>query len=55
MSPQFQERCHPFDQYTWVFEDMTMQQGTIVDATLIAALSSTKNMARQRDTEMHRP
>jgi len=32
---------------------MTMRQGTIVDATLIAALSSTKNKAGQRDQEMH--
>ncbi len=32
---------------------MTMRQGTIVDATLIAAPSSTKNKAGQRDPEMH--
>ena len=32
---------------------MTMRQGTIVDATLIAAPSSTKNKARERDPEMH--
>ncbi len=30
-----------------------MRQGTIVDATLIAAPSSTKNKAGQRDPEMH--
>ena len=32
---------------------MTMRQGTIVDATLIGAPSSTKNKAGQRDPEMH--
>ena len=32
---------------------MTMRQGTIVDATLIAAPSSTKNKEGNRDPEMH--
>ncbi|MEX1317183.1 MAG: IS5 family transposase, partial [Synechococcaceae cyanobacterium] len=32
---------------------MAMQQGTIIDATLIAAPSSTKNKAGERDPEMH--
>ena len=32
---------------------MTMRQGTIVDATLIAAPSSTKNKEGTRDPEMH--
>ena len=32
---------------------MAMRQGTIVDATLIAAPSSTKNKAGKRDPEMH--
>ena len=32
---------------------MTMKQGTIVDATLIAAPSSTKNKEGKRDPEMH--
>ena len=32
---------------------MTMRQGTIVDATLIAAPSSTKNKDGKRDPEMH--
>jgi IS5 family transposase len=32
---------------------MTMRQGTIVDATLIAAASSTKNKEGKRDPEMH--
>ena len=32
---------------------MTMRQGTIVDATLIAAPSSTKNKEEKRDPEMH--
>ena len=30
-----------------------MKQGTIVDATLIAAPSSTKNRRQERDPEMH--
>ena len=32
---------------------VTMRQGTIVDATLIAAPSSTKNTKGKRDPEMH--
>ncbi len=32
---------------------MAMKQGTIIDATLIAAPSSTKNEVGQRDPEMH--
>jgi IS5 family transposase len=32
---------------------MTMRQGTIVDATLIAAPSSTKNTDGKRDPDMH--
>lgn len=32
---------------------MAMKQGTIVDATLIAAPSSTKNEKKERDPEMH--
>jgi IS5 family transposase len=32
---------------------MAMKQGTIIDATLIAAPSSTKNKSRERDPEMH--
>ena len=32
---------------------MTMKQGTIIDATLIAAPSSTKNEKGERDPEMH--
>jgi IS5 family transposase len=32
---------------------MSMKQGTIIDATLIAAPSSTKNKAGERDPEMH--
>lgn len=32
---------------------MAMKKGTIIDATLIAAPSSTKNNARERDPEMH--
>jgi hypothetical protein len=32
---------------------MTMQQGTIVEATLIAERSSTKNKEAKRDPEMH--
>ena len=32
---------------------MAMKQGTIIDATIIAAPSSTKNKRKQRDPEMH--
>ena len=32
---------------------MTMRQGTVVDATLIAAPGSTKNKDGKRDPEMH--
>ena len=32
---------------------MAMKQGTIIDATLIAAPSSTKNKTNERDPEMH--
>ncbi len=32
---------------------MIMNQGKIIDATLIAASSSTKNKAGERDSEMH--
>jgi IS5 family transposase len=32
---------------------MAMKQGTIIDATLIAAPSSTKNERKERDPEMH--
>jgi len=32
---------------------MVMKQGTIVDVTIIAAPSSTKNKAGERDPEMH--
>jgi IS5 family transposase len=34
-------------------QGMTMRQGTIIDATLIAAPSSTKNKTAERDPEMH--
>jgi IS5 family transposase len=34
-------------------KDITMRQGTIIDATLIAAPSSTKNKDGNRDPEMH--
>jgi IS5 family transposase len=33
--------------------DMAMKQGTIIDATLISAPSSTKNEKGERDPEMH--
>lgn len=32
---------------------LLMREGTIVDATIIAAPSSTKNQSRERDPEMH--
>jgi IS5 family transposase len=34
---------------------LLMRQGTIVDATIIAAPPSTKNKQKRRDPEMHRP
>jgi IS5 family transposase len=34
-------------------QGMAMKQGTIIDATLIAAPSSTKNKKKERDPEMH--
>lgn len=34
---------------------LLMKEGTIVDATIIAAPSSTKNAKRERDPEMHQP
>jgi IS5 family transposase len=34
---------------------ITMKQGMIIDATLIASLSSTKNKKGERDPEMHQP
>ena len=36
-----------------VARGMTMRQGTIVDATLIAAPSSTKNKEGKRDRQLH--
>jgi len=44
--------------FTAINEDLTarglmMRAGTLVDATLLAAPSSTKNQAKQRDPEMH--
>jgi IS5 family transposase len=33
--------------------DMAMKQGTIIEATLIAAPTSTKNKKGERDPEMH--
>ena len=32
---------------------LRLQEGTIVDASIIAAPSSTKNRAKERDPEMH--
>ena len=34
---------------------LLLRKGTLVDATLIAAPSSTKNSEKQRDPEMHQP
>jgi len=33
--------------------ELTLRQGTIVDATLINAPSAIKNKAKKRDPEMH--
>jgi IS5 family transposase len=37
----------------WAEKGLMMHEGTIVDATLIAAPPSTKNKNGERDTEMH--
>ena len=44
-----------FDEIGAVLEDrgVLMRQGTIVDATIIAAPPSTKNKQKSRDPEMH--
>ena len=44
-----------FDDIAAMLEErgLLMRQGTIVDATIIAAPSSTKNKSRSRDPEMH--
>jgi IS5 family transposase len=44
----FAEQSRVFDEQGWI-----MRGGSIVDATIIAAPSSTKNAAGQRDPEMH--
>ncbi len=44
----FEAQTEIFEQQGWV-----MRGGSIVDATLIAAPSSTKNATGQRDPEMH--
>ena len=44
-----------FDEVSAMLEErgLLMRQGTIVDATIIAAPSSTKNKEKSRDPEMH--
>ena len=44
-----------FDEVGAMLEErgLLMRQGTIVDATIIAAPSSTKNKQKSRDPEMH--
>ena len=44
-----------FDEVSAMLEErgLLMRQGTIVDATIIAAPSSTKNKQKSRDPEMH--
>lgn len=46
-----------FETFKAYLEDraMAMKQGTITDATLISAPNSSKNYAKERDPEMHRP
>jgi len=46
-----------FEKITTVLSEQKclMKEDTIVDATIIAAPSSTKNESRQRDPEMPRP
>ena len=46
--------------FTAINTDLTargllLREGTLVDATLIAAPSATKNKGKQRDPEMHQP
>ena len=59
---QFRRRLETHDLcqglFTAINADLTargllLREGTLVDATLIAAPSSTKNQAKQRDPEMH--
>ncbi|WHZ15280.1 MAG: Mobile element protein [Nitrospira sp.] len=38
-----------------VMQGVQVSRGTIVDATIIAAPSSTKNRQKERDPEMHQP
>ena len=44
----FEAQNEIFEQHGWIYRG-----GSIVDATIIAAPSSTKNASRQRDPEMH--
>ena len=59
---KFRHLLEKHDLTRGIFEEITtklseqkclMKEGTIVDATIIAAPSSTKNQSRQRDPEMH--
>ena len=40
---------------TLAAKGLLLKSGTVVDATLIAAPSSTKNSSGERDPELHRP
>ena len=39
--------------FTWKKHGIKVAKGTIVDATIISAPSSTKNAAKERDPDMH--
>ena len=53
-SPIMRPRNSPYLPLSaWGPRDLRLREGTIVDATIIEALSSTKNRAGERDPEMH--
>lgn len=38
---------------TWLAQDLALKEGTIIDASIVAAPTSTKNKKGERDPEMH--
>ncbi|GAB3095897.1 IS5-like element ISVch5 family transposase [Pseudomaricurvus hydrocarbonicus] len=51
--PKFGQRLFDIIQGHQASQGLKLQEGSIVDATIIAALSSTKNEKGERDAEMH--
>ena len=45
--------CHPSAEALLSTRKEQAKEGTVVDATIIAAPSSTKNQSGERDPEMH--